>query len=166
MWTSMPDRFRRLSGWLFLLFLLFPAPLTAAEIFLSPLNQGKGDRLEAVVVIDEVANLAGVKLVLTYDPNVLIYKEGRKTAESQSMMHVVNDRTPGKLVIVMACAQGISGRNLPIMKLTFALKNKKSDRRNIRIDPVEVQLMSDQLKEISCKPANKNLDFSAPPSVK
>ena len=161
----MPERFF-LSGWLIALLVLFPATLTAAEISLSPLNPGRGDHLEVAVVIDDVASLAGVKLVLTYDPNILVYTEGRKTAESQSMMHVVNDRTPGRLIIVMACARGISGRNLPIMNLAFALKNKKSDRRSIRIDLVEVQLMSDQLKDISCKLVNKNLDFSLPPSVK
>jgi hypothetical protein len=56
-------------------------------------------------------------------------------------MHIINDRTPGKLIIVTAGARGIQGKGMTILTLNFT----------VVIEIPEVQLMGDDLKEIECK---------------
>ena len=36
-------------------------------------------------------------------------------------MHIINDRTPGKLIIVMAGARGIQGKGMTILTLNFTV---------------------------------------------
>jgi len=66
------------------------------------------------------------------------------------MMHIVNDKKPGKLIIVMAAAKGIKGENFPILNLTFEIKKGLTENQTTIIKIDEVQLMSDQLKEVKC----------------
>jgi hypothetical protein len=63
-------------------------------------------------------------------------------------MHIVNDKKPGRLVIVMAGAKGISGKDLVIMDLLFEaiLSPEKKITTKFRI--LELQLMSETLKPI------------------
>jgi hypothetical protein len=98
-------------------------------------------------MIDEVDNLAGVRLVMTYDPEILTYKGGVKTKETDSLMHIVNDKKPGALIVVMAGAKGIKGKDFPIFKVTFEAKKDIKESRTTKISVTEIQLMGDDLKE-------------------
>jgi hypothetical protein len=128
-----------------------------AEISIPALKGKAGNTIDVPVMIDRVSQLAGVKIVIQYDPDILHFKDGKKTKESQSFMHIVNDKKPGKLIIVMASAKGISGKDFPIVILTFGIKNSVSGNKVSRIDIVEVQLMSEQLQEIKCKPSGGSI---------
>ena len=119
----------------------------AVEIRIPPLTAKSGQPLEVPITIDEIDNLAGVKLVLTYDPEILIYKSGMKTKETDSLMHIVNDKKPGLLIVVMAGAKGIKGKDLPIFTLTFEVKKDIKENRTTKISITESQLMGDDLKE-------------------
>ena len=119
----------------------------AVEIRIPPLTAKSGQPLEVPITIDEIDNLAGVKLVLTYDPEILIYKSGMKTKETDSLMHIVNDKKPGLLIVVMAGAKGIKGKDLPIFTLTFEVKKDIKEKRTTKISITESQLMGDDLKE-------------------
>ena len=44
-------------------------------------------------MIDQTANLAGVKLILHYNKDLLTFQEGVKT-QSTVAMHIINDKTP------------------------------------------------------------------------
>jgi hypothetical protein len=66
-------------------------------------------------------------------------------------MHIINDKTPGKLIIVMAGARGIQGKEMTLLTLTFAVKKGLTGNQTTAIEAPEVQLMGDDLKEIECK---------------
>lgn len=103
------------------------------------------------LVIDQTANLAGVKLILHYNKELLTFREGVKTESTQSLMHIINDKTPGKLIVVMAGARGIQGKEMTILTLTFAIKKGLTGNHATAIEAPEVQLMGDDLKEIECR---------------
>lgn len=134
-----------------LLAILWAVSVEALEIRIPALTVKSGQSIEIPIMIDEIDNLAGVKLVLTYDPETLTYKSGAKTKETDSLMHIVNDNKPGVLIIVMAGAKGIKGKDFPIFKLTFEAKKKAKENTTTKISITETQLMGDDLKERKCK---------------
>jgi Cohesin domain len=107
-----------------LLALLFlrAAPAWGVELQIPSLKGKAGQEIKVPLVLDQVGNLAGVKLVLHYDKDILVFKEGSKSEATQSLMHIINDKTPGKLIIVMAGARGIQGKEITILALTFGIK--------------------------------------------
>ncbi len=130
-----------------LLAMLWPASTVAMEFSIPPLTVKSGQSIEIPIMIDEVDNLAGVRLVMTYDPEILAYKGGVKTKETDSLMHIVNDKKPGALIVVMAGAKGIKGKDFPIFKVTFEAKKDIKEIRTTKISVTEIQLMGDDLKE-------------------
>ena len=124
----------------------------ATTLFIPSVTAKAGDSVQVPIRIDAVDNLAGIKLVIRYDTALFTYEKARKTDKTASLMHVVNDKNPGTLIIVMAGAKGIKGKDMTIMRLTFkvtripGLKAKTKSKFEIP----EVQMMNDQLKEIKC----------------
>jgi hypothetical protein len=129
----------------------------AAKIGIPPMTVHPGETIDIPIIIDEAASLAGVKLVLSYDPEVFLFKKGVKTKQTDSLMHVVNDKKPGQLIIVMAGAQGIEGSNVPIFSLTFEVKAGLKGNRVTKIVFTEIQLMSEQLKEIKSSAGDQSI---------
>ena len=120
------------------------------EIYIPPMKGKKGKSIEIPIMINQVDNLAGIKLVIRYDSKTLIFKRGIKTKYSEPLMYVINSKKAGQLIIVMAGANGISGKSFPLLKLIFEVKDiKKYDSAWIKI--VEAQLVSDKLNSIKCK---------------
>ena len=130
-----------------LVVLLWTVSAEAVEITIPPLTAKSGQPIEIPIMIDEIDNLAGVKLVLTYDPEILIFKSGMKTKQTDSLMHIVNDKKPGLLIVVMAGAKGIKGKAFPIFTLTFEAKKGLTESRITKVSITESQLMGDDLKE-------------------
>jgi hypothetical protein len=129
--------------------LLLAGDLWAAEVFIPQVSARRGDAVQLPVVVDQAEGLAGVKVVLTYETDVLQFKEAVKGPKAQAMMHVVNDRRPGHLILVMAGARGIDGKDLALFHLVFqVLKTVKNDRETTKVQIVEAQLLSEQLREI------------------
>ena len=126
------------------------SPLHGAELYTAPAAMNSGGLVNVPIMIDQAQGLAGLKLVVTYDKDALKFKEGRKTQISQSLMHVVNDQKPGRLVVVMAGATGVSGRDMTLINLVFTVAKPFRGSGGTRLEVPEVQLMSDQLKEIPC----------------
>jgi hypothetical protein len=102
-------------------------------------------------MIDQVDNLAGVKLVMEYDAKLLTFEKGARTKHTDSLMHIINDKNPGKLIIVMAGAKGIKGKAFSILTLTFKIKKDLSEKLTTHLHITEVELLTDQLKRIECK---------------
>ena len=130
---------------------LWSATALATEIRIPPLTVKSGQTVQIPLMIDKIDNLAGVKIVMTYDPKILFFQEGVKSKETNALMHVVNDKKPGLLIVVMAGARGIKGKAFPIMTLTFTVKEGLKGNHSTEISITEVQLMSDELKDIQCK---------------
>ena len=140
-----------LASFLFLLVALSPrGPVGAAEIRIPPIKTHPRQTIDIPIIIDEVDNLAGVKLVMSYDQEILVFKKGTKSKQTGSLTHVVNDTKPGQLIVVMAGARGIKIKNLAIFTLTFDVKKSVKGNRKVKIAITEAQLMTDQLKEIKC----------------
>ena len=110
-----------------------------------------GEVVKFPVTVDKVDNLAGIKLVLVYDRNILKYVKAEKTTYTANMLHVVNDRIPGKLIIVMAAAKGFAGENAPIVEITFELLKDVKKEDSVTLQIIEVELMNDSLQRIDKK---------------
>ena len=137
---------------LFLALLLFiSVPAWAVDLQIPPLKGKAGQEIQVPLILDQIGNLAGVKLVLHYDKDLLTFKGGAKSEATQSLMHIINDKTPGKLIIVMAGARGIQGKEITILAITFGIKKGVTGNHTTAIGISEVQLMGDDLKEIECK---------------
>ena len=121
-----------------------------AELSIPPVNGKSGQPIDIPIMIDLAEDLAGVKLVITYDPELLTFKEGAKTKQTDSLMHIINDKKPGLLIVVMAGARGIKGKDFPLLNLTFVVKKGLKGNHAVQMKITEVQLMSDKLKDIQC----------------
>ena len=68
------------------------------------------------------------------------------------MLYVVNDKVPGRLIIVMATTKGFAGKDAALVQMTFELLQdiKKEEKVTIRIS--EAELMSDTLQRIEINP--------------
>jgi len=122
--------------------------VSATEIFTPELTVVAGEAVAVPIKLDQVDNLAGVKIVLAYDKELLTFTEAEKTRHTSPLMHIVNDKTPGRLIVVMAGARGIKGKDFGILVLSFRASptlKEPVEKTSLKIE--EVQLMSDQLKE-------------------
>ena len=120
----------------------------ATELFLPRKEAAPGQQVQIPVMVDQVENLAGIKLVITYDSNILVFIKGEKTKETSSLMHIVNDKTPGRLILVMAGPTGIKGKDIALMLLTFEIKKNIRGIKKTELAITEVQMKNDQLKDI------------------
>lgn len=123
---------------------------SGAELYIPALKGQSGQSVDIPIMIDQVDNLAGVKLIMKYDPEILTFKKGTRTKHTSSLMHIVNDKKPGVLIVVMAGARGIKGKDFSILNLTFTIKQGLKGNHTTKIEITEVQLMSDKLKDIKC----------------
>lgn len=120
------------------------------ELVIPAITAQSGETVTIPIKIDQVENLAGVKLVMKYDADLLVYKKGDRTASTASLMHIVNDKKPGILILVMAGAKGIAGKDISIFFLAFETKKGIKSNHRSEIVITECQLMSDQLKTLPC----------------
>lgn len=128
--------------------ILFTHAAWGAELSIPELKARAGESVDIPIMFDQVDNLAGVKLIIEYDPKLLTFKKGSKTKHTDSMMHIINDKKPGKLIIVMAGARGIKGKAFSILTLTFVINKGLTEKKITQFTISGVELMTDQLKEI------------------
>jgi len=133
----------------FALFYGFPA--WGAELTIPDLRIRAGEDIRVPLSVDQVERLAGIKLSIAYNKERLTFKGGIRSKSTDSMMHVINDKTPGKLIVVMAAARGISGKDVTLLTLFFSQKKGLADNREPLIQITDAQLMGDDLKDIPCK---------------
>jgi cohesin domain-containing protein len=139
----------KIVGLVTLSFLLIAAlPAFGTELIIPELTAEPGNTLTIPIRIDSVDNLAGIKLVIRYDKNLLTYKKADKTEHTSSLMHIVNDKNPGVLILVMAGPKGIKGKDFSIINLTFNVKSGLKGNHTTQLKITESQLMSDLLKDI------------------
>ena len=139
----------RVLPWLMIfLFLGAALPAFGTELIIPALTAKPGNTLTIPIRIDSVDNLAGIKLVIQYDKSLLTYKKADKTEHTSSLMHIVNDKNPGVLILVMAGPKGIKGKDFSIINLTFDVKPGLNGNHTTRLKITESQLMSDKLKDI------------------
>lgn len=118
----------------------------AAEIVI--MKTVNGPKTEFILGIANVKKLAGLKISLTYQNQLLKFIDATKSSETSSFLHVVNDKSPGKLIIVMASAKGISGDNIPLLHMNFRLLQNHDDSLDFKVTGCE--LMDETLQKIPC----------------
>ncbi len=133
-----------IAGW------VVPAQALGVELYIPATSAKPGKTVAVPMMIDHVDNLAGIKIVLKYDAKILTFTRGSRTKHTDELMHVVNDKNPGALIIVMAGARGIQGTNIPLFILTFRVHENVSESATTLMEISEIELMSDKLKGIEC----------------
>ena len=129
-------------------FFLYPASVFGTELYIPASTGTAGQSIEIPIRLDHIDNLAGVKIAMTYDPDLLMFKKASKTKHTSSLMHIVNDKKPGLLIVVMAGAKGIKGDDFSILTLFFDIKPGLKTNQTARLKITEAQLMSDELKDL------------------
>ena len=119
----------------------------ASEARLSFVPQDNSTPESFSLVIDKADKIAGLKVSIVYDKTLLSFKKAEKSKATSSFLHVVNDKNPGRLIIVMASAKGVSGENLPLLHLSFE-KVDSDANPNSSLKVTEIQLMTESLKEV------------------
>jgi hypothetical protein len=122
----------------------------AASAHLSLIAQDIDSPGKITLVIDHVEKLAGMKVTVTYDDKQLKFRKAEKAKSLASFMHVVNDKNPGSVIIVLASASGVSGTNLPLLHLEFTPINSATNNNTKQTVSVsQIQLMNENLQEIT-----------------
>jgi hypothetical protein len=149
-----PKRFALL---LFFSAILIFRPAHATELYIPPVEARPGEEFNALIMIDRVENLAAVKLVLRYDPLIITYLRGKRTRHTDNFMHLINDKRPGYLILVMAAARGIRKSDFSLAEFTFLVNKGINNLVKSRIWITDLELMSDSLEEISCESRDSEL---------
>ncbi len=130
-----------------ILALFFFAGTSHAEIIeLSLVASSTENPLKLSLSVDHAKKIAGMKVTITYDKTDLTFVKAEKSSATSSFLHVVNDKSPGKLIVVMASAKGVSGDNLALLDLEFK-RNTATAKKETVISVIQVQVMSEALKE-------------------
>ncbi len=122
----------------------------ASEISVASASAVSGKSVELPVVVDKAEKMAGVKLVMTYDSDLLSFKKAAKTKDTSSLLHVVNDKQPGKVIVVMAGAKGIDGEKLSILTLSFEVKAGVEKETKTEIKITGAEMVAESLDNIDC----------------
>ena len=139
----------RILRWSVLLVVFWGAhPASATEISIPARTAKPGGTVTIPVRIDSADNLAGIKLVITYDKTLMTYQKADKTSYTSALMHIVNDKHPGVLILVMAGPKGIKGKDFSIIDFTFHILSGIKGNHTTRLKITESQLMSDTLEDL------------------
>jgi hypothetical protein len=138
---------------------------SGTELYIPATKTTLGQPVDVPVMIDDVENMAGLKLVMKYDQEILTFKKGIKTKHSDSLMHIINDKKPGVLIVVMAGARGIKGKEFAVLNLIFEAKGEAKQNRVTTIQITEIEMMSDKLKDIACQVKTNPLVISPQPAA-
>lgn len=152
--------------WMVGIWLLAASGAWGTVLSLSGGTVASASDLAVEVGLDGAENLAGIKLVLSYDPELLSFVEAQKSPAAGAMMFMVNDKTPGRLILVMAAAKGIQGEPLQLVKMRFTAAAGLKKAQKTRITVQESQLMSEQLQEIAHRVEAAAIRLTAPPADK
>ena len=123
-----------------------------AYFYVPPLEVQSGINFALPIIVSQAENLAGIKLVMEYDAKLLVYEKTDKTEKTAVMMQVVNDRIPGKLILVMAGANGVSGCDLEVALVRFrAASGLTTGKTGARVAIMETEMVSGDLKSLDCR---------------
>ncbi len=145
------EKKRLLLHFFVLLFTLlaFSQPACAAKLSLH-LEASPTSPYHYSMKVDQVTKLAGLKVIITHDKKHFTFVKAAKSKVTNSFMHIANDKKEGQVIVVMASAKGISGKDVELMTLEYKPVAKDSDTSKPELLITQCQLMGEDLKEISC----------------
>ncbi len=121
-----------------------------AELKAEKVDKQEPNTVEIKFSTVDALDLAGLKVVLHYDLQKMKYKSLDKSKETKGMMHVVNDKKPGKLIIVMASATGQKTADFDLFSINFEKLTNPDKQLPLEIEVKNVEMMSAALVEIPC----------------
>lgn len=142
--------FKLLISMLFFL-LLHVTQVQAAKLLIAVQTTEAGSPTTSLrVSVKDAPDLAGLKFVFEFNRNNYTYKEFDKSATTESMLHVVNDKYPGKLIVVMASATGQPTPDAELFTLRFSQIVSTLKPADLGFKVSKTELMSAHLAQIPC----------------
>ena len=136
---------------LFLFYAVFifilPTTSLADSVNLSLTATKNDENIELSLVVEHAVKIAGMKVTLSYDKKSFILSGVEKSDATSSFLHVVNDKYPGKIILVMASATGISGNKITLCRFRFK-RTETTPKSESQISITQLQLMTEDLTEI------------------
>ncbi len=136
---------------LFFALFSFSSLVYAAEVSLvlvAPTSSSPQYRVS--VKIDQADKLAGLKIIITHDKKQFEFVKSQKSAATNSFMHIANDKKDGQVVVVMASAKGVSGKDVNLLDLEYKSAQQDAGGSPPVLKITQCELMSEDLKEIPC----------------
>ena len=96
-----------------------PPTTNGRKLIIPELTAKPGDTITVPINITDATGVAGADIVVTYDKNVLIFKECKTTTLSSGMNLVVNTETAGEIILSMAGTKGIAEGSGTIVEIVF-----------------------------------------------
>jgi hypothetical protein len=127
-----------------------PVKASTAELVIPAVEACEDQMVAIPIKMRNAGNLAGVRLILEYEPRHLAYDHAAKTTASNAFVHVVNEKRPGVLIVVMAGAKGIEQQDYTLLHLYFQARKTTAGRVVSKIRIHEFEAMDDQLKRLEC----------------
>ena len=132
----------------FIAIIVYCTNIYAGDTTLNFVRKDDNNPLRLTLVIDQAEKIAGMKVVVSFNPNTLVLKTAEKSEETSSFLHVVNDSVPGRVVFVMASATGVSGKDLALCHFEFSRVNHTKQQNDI-ISVTQIEIMSEDLNNIN-----------------
>ncbi len=136
-------------AWIVAGILAMSASAGAAELRIEDAKIFPNGSVQVPVVIQNVDDLCGLKMVVWYDQDRLKFSKFIKASEVRSFLHMVNDKVAGILVVSMAGAKGVGAEMLPICTLKFELKPTTGRQKITPFLVRESRLIGEALEEIA-----------------
>lgn len=131
----------------------------ATEMIIGSANAAPGQEFSVNATLEPGTRVAGIKMVLGYDADILMFVKAEKLEAANGMMFVVNDRNPGKLIIVMAGASGIDLPRADLLKLVFRVRDPIRNTMKTQIQLLEIEAKSDSLKQVQIHSRSGEVDI-------
>ncbi len=141
-------------------FLVFLIPILisiseAATLSVPPTHGKPGETVSIPIEIREGKGLAGLKLILVYDKDVLSYKSYKVSPLLQDKQVLVNPKESGRIIFVMAGATGIQKEEGPLITLDFEITSPPTSNKGpYSLELENVEMLDEKIKPIPFKAQN------------
>lgn len=132
----------------------------AATLSIPKVKGKKGEVAPVQVEIRNAQGLAGLKLVLVYNKEVLAYKSYKVSPLLKDKPVVVNSREPGQLIFVMAGAEGIKEQEGTLVTFDFNVITAKVSKEPSVLELVKVEMLDEKIKPVSFTIENGSFELS------
>ncbi|KPA16019.1 cellulosome anchoring protein [Candidatus Magnetomorum sp. HK-1] len=137
-----------------------------AEIYIPKITALSGTEVKIPLLVDRINNLAGIKISINYDHNLLKFNKVIKSENTASLMHIVNSKTLGNIIVVMAGAKGVPIFNDKIMDVYFTVTDNLNKTKTTTLEVTELQLMNDSKVDIPYKLNNLSISIESSKEMK
>ena len=122
------------------LFLVFCANTYGVQISVPEITAAPGSEITVEIIADDVTGIAGGKIVLEYDPEVLTAKSTRKMDLFGDLLLVESLEVAGEVRLAMAGVAGLAGGSGTIIEVDFDISPDAMGSSSTALNLSEVEL--------------------------